>query len=175
MVEKGYIFIACIWDNKSITGMWNKVLWNNLPISNNILYIADFLDNNSNTIMPYEVFCNKYNISCLDFPQNSYSNIKMAIRDYRTYTINTSKYTSFYEKTILAHIISGINSDKHMKGKQICDLLCFFKDPNMLIPLKMWSRDLNTISIDWVSVFIKLHFDNCNNFKLIQFQYKLIM
>ena len=69
----------------------------------------------------------------------------------------------------------SVKIKKPMKGIQIHNLLSFFKDPNMLTPLKEWCKDLNNSNIDWVLVFISLHAKDCNNFKLLQFQYKLLM
>ena len=175
-VELGYTNNACIWDNADITGLWGRVLWNNILINKNVIYISDFLDDTMNdSIISYEYFCEKYDISCLDFPRDKYSIIKMAIRDYRVHTVKVSDYTSFIENTALSHIVSGLNNNKPIKGKQIRDIWLHFNDPNFLTPLKMWSEDLNACNIDWTLVFINLHFDNCKNFKLIQFQYKLLM
>ena len=47
--------------------------------------------------------------------------------------------------------------------------------PNSLTPLKEWCRDLETENIDWVADFNKTFISITNNYKLIQFQYILLM
>ena len=175
-VELQLTYNACVWDNMNITGLWGKVLWSNTLINKNVMYISDFLDNTTNdSIITYECFCEKYNLSCRDFPREKYSIIKMAIRDYRTHIVKVNDYVLFMESTLIFQIFSSSSNNKPMKGKQIRDIWSCFKDPNILTPLKMWSEDLNTRNIDWTLVFINIHFDNCKNFKLVQFQYKLLM
>ena len=175
-VDSCLTFDSCIWGNKEITGLWNKILWNDILIKKNIIYISDIIDvENNNRIMSYENFCVKYNLSCSDISKDYYSNIKLAIRDYKSHTRNVNDYCLFDEKTVLARIMGGVKIKKPIKGRQIRDLLSTFKDPNMLTPLKEWCKDLNNSTIDWVLVLIGLHAKDCNNFKLLQFQYKLLM
>ena len=51
-----------------------------------------------------------------------------------------------------------------------------FTDPDTLNLLKEKGyKDLGVSSLDWVYVFNYLHCNTSNNFKLIQFQYKLLM
>ena len=71
--------------------------------------------------------------------------------------------------------MQGVKIKNPIKGRQIRDLVASFKDPSTLTPLKEWCKDLNNSNIDWVLVFISLHAKDCNNFKLLQFQYKLLM
>ena len=47
--------------------------------------------------------------------------------------------------------------------------------PNSLTPLKEWCKDLETENIDWVAVFNNTFISITNNYRLIQFQYKLLM
>ena len=125
--------------------------------------------------MSYENFCSKHIFSCADISKDYYTNIRVAIRDYKSHTCNVNNYTLFEEKTVLARIMQGVKIKNPIKGRQIRDLLASFKDPSTLTPLKEWCKDLNNSNIDWVLVFISLHAKDCNNFKLLQFQYKLLM
>ena len=47
--------------------------------------------------------------------------------------------------------------------------------PNLLPVLKEWSRDLDKNDIDWCRVLNNIFTGIKNNYKLIQFQYKLLM
>ena len=47
--------------------------------------------------------------------------------------------------------------------------------PNLLPVLKEWSRDLDKNDIDWCRVLNNIFTGITNNYKLIQFQYKLLM
>ena len=47
--------------------------------------------------------------------------------------------------------------------------------PNSVTPLKEWCKDLDTENIDYVAVFNNSFISITNNYKLIQFQYKLLM
>ena len=79
-------FDACIWGNKEMTGLWNKVLWSDILIKKNIIYISDFIDSeNTNCIMSYEKFCSKHILSCADISKDYYTNIRVAIRDYKSH------------------------------------------------------------------------------------------
>ena len=53
--------------------------------------------------------------------------------------------------------------------------LCRIFHPNSLTPLKEWCKDLETENIDWVAVFNNTFISITNNYRLIQFQYKLLM
>ena len=50
-----------------------------------------------------------------------------------------------------------------------------FVCPNDLVPLKEWCENINIAYIDWVSGFNSLFYSKTNNYKLMQFQYKLLM
>ena len=38
-----FISNHCVWGNKDITGLWNKVLWNGGLIGKGVIYISNFL------------------------------------------------------------------------------------------------------------------------------------
>lgn len=63
-----------------------------------------------------------------------------------------------------------------MKAGDFRTLMTTYVPPESLVPLKEWCKDLQTYSIDWESVLsTTFTLTNSNNFKLIQFQYKLMM
>ena len=73
-----------VWANNEITGLWNRVLWNETLTNKNIIYITDFLNSEQrNSLLSYEDFRLKWNLSMTDKSRDSYSNIRVAIRDYK--------------------------------------------------------------------------------------------
>ena len=81
----------CLWANKEITGLWNWVLWNETLSNKNIIYILNFLNSEQrNSLLFYEGFRLKWNLSMTDISRDSYSNIRVAIRNYRTYIAKDS-------------------------------------------------------------------------------------
>ena len=102
-VESCLTFDSCVWGNRNITGLWNKILWNDILINKHIFYISDFIDSENNNYMrSYESFCNKYALSCSDISKDHYTNIKRAIMDYRSHTSKVKDFTLFDEKTVLS-------------------------------------------------------------------------
>ena len=47
-------------------------------------------------------------------------------------------------------------------------------DPSILSPMRSWSADLSLDDIDWTIIFTNLFNSFSNNYKLIQYQYKLL-
>ena len=53
--------------------------------------------------------------------------------------------------------------------------MTIFHSPGDLVPLKDWSKNFNMSYIEWTTVFDSLFYCTTNNFKLGQFQYKVLM
>ena len=53
--------------------------------------------------------------------------------------------------------------------------MTIFHSPDDLVPLKEWCNNLNKVYVDWTTVFESLFYRTTNNFKLVQFQYKVLM
>ena len=163
----------CIWGNKLITGMWNKQLWNTNLINRGVLYISHLFNLNSPyTTMSYSEFCNRWSCTHEDVSQRDYTMIRWAIKEYMRSSSNT--ITDICTETHLSYIITRQNNGP-VQGHRIRDLMTGFVCPNDLVPLKKWCKNINIAYIDWVSVFNSLFYCKINNYKLMQFQYKLLM
>ena len=172
-VSTEYTINHCIWGNQNITGLWNKVLWNEILIDKGIIYISHFLNNSpSKTMLSYEELCRKYHLLHSDITRNDYSNIRIAVKSFINRYSEEEAFSHIDEDSVLSRIIEN---DRNAKGRQIRTLMSKFVDPDTLSQLREWSRELSVADVDWVSVFNTLHYNTCNNFKLIQFQYKLLM
>ena len=89
----------------------------------------------------------------------------LAIKEYMRSYSNT--ITDICTETHLSYITTRQNNGP-VQGHRI-------RDPNDLVPLKEWCKNINIAYIDWVSVFNSLFYSKINNYKLMQFQYKLLM
>ena len=98
--------------------------------------------------------------------------IRWAIKEYMRSSSNT--ITDICTETHLSYIITRQNNGP-VQGHRIRDLMTGFVCPNDLVPLKEWCKNINIAYIDWVSVFNSLFYCKINNYKLMQFQYKLLM
>ena len=91
---------------EEITGLWNGVLWNETLINKNIIYNSNFLNSEQrNSLLSYEYFRSKWNLSVTGISRDGYSNIRVAIRDYRTNIANVSDFTNIYDNISLSRII----------------------------------------------------------------------
>ena len=161
----------CIWSNKFITDIGSK-LWLPKLINNNINYLSDFV-NEDGEVMSYKEFCIKTLDRCWHIiSKREYVDIKMAIRMFSSTTISQKMLNNIDVKLCLK-FFTDFESRK-MKAALIRDFIQ--KKINILdiLPLQNWTRDLKIDSIDWNKVFKSLY-SFSKNFKLIQFQYKLLM
>ena len=164
----------CVWGNSEITGMWSKTLWNNFLINKGVLYISHFLnDQNPKVLLSFDEFRERWGLSRDNIAQSEYTMIRWAIREYMKASNNNVEEinTDIY----LSSITSSHDNRGTVKGQKIRDLMTIFNSPDNLAPLKEWCKDLNMTYIDWIPVFNSIFYCTTNNYKLIQFQYKLLM
>ena len=159
----------CVWGNERITDIGAK-LWNDKLISRGVMYITDFLSD-SYSILNYNDFLTKWGLTGADVSANTYVNIKMAIRRYDCPT-STSKAISHIEKS---YNLTFIKPQKATPGRLFREAIGPNHDMDSLTPLNNWSLELKRSNIDWSYILHNSNKNVTNNFKLIQFQYKLLM
>ena len=163
----------CVWSNPVITDIGSK-LWNNQLIDTGIFYISDFLSIDQSTLLNYDTFINKWELTpnTISKIDHCKCNIIMGIRRYNCPTVN-SRNIEFVDSNIKLQFLHSATGQ--VKGSKIRNKMynCIF--PNELSPLRQWVIDLNSHPIDWAVVLSNLFSLVSKNFKLIQFQYKLLM
>ena len=163
-----------VWSNKKITDIGSR-LWNGELISRKIYYISDFI-NVDYSIMTYDEFRVKWNIDRSNLSSREYVDIKMAIRNFNCSYLPERNITRLDSQISLLFFKDNIGNIKdNINGKIVRKEMATFKSPNNLPALKQWSRDLDKIDFDWSEILNNIFTGITNNFKLIQFQYKLLM
>ena len=160
----------CVWGNKLITDIGAK-LFNHYLISKNILYLSDFVDL-AGEVLSYEVFIALNHISNHELPSSEYLKIKMAIRRYNN-PRDISKNIAQMELGTTVDFF--LTPNVKLNGKMIRSRMTGPTDPGDLTQLKTWGSDLSASDIDWSEILASMYKSLTNNFKLLQFQYKLIM
>ena len=170
--NKGTCINHCVWGNSAITDIGSK-LWVPKLVTYNIMYLSDFVNSEGN-VMTYREFCTTTLAGCWHVVTNSeYVNVKMAIRRYSVPTIAHKNLSNINQDLCLSFFTNY--SSQQLKGHTIREMLCKNLNTNELTPLKSWREDLGVESVDWVGVWSNLYSNFTNNYKLMQFQYKLLM
>ena len=128
--------------------------------------------------MSYTQFKDRWIIPSQELSSLDYVNIKMAIRRYNCPSTN-NKNVKFIDSEISLSflgsppITSGnVNDVRKVKSKDIRDKMISRSNPGTLPPMMQWNGELNR-NVDWIQTFSNLFYSLTNNFKLIQFHYKL--
>ena len=158
----------CIWNNSFITDIGSK-FWNAVLISKNIMYLSQFVNENGEA-MSYEQFITKWDLRVHDLNRTEFATIRMAIRRFNCPN-SQSKNISLIDPDISLKFFTR-RSNKALRSKNIRDKMASSDSPNTLPPMLKWNEELNT-NVDWWGVFSTLFFSFSNNFKLIQFHYKI--
>ena len=163
-----------VWANKEITDIGSQ-MWNETLISRGIKYISDFLAP-GNSVMTYDQFRENWNLSISEISRKQYVDVKMAIRRFNCPTIASRDISQVDRAACLSFFFNDNGSIKiSINGKIIRNEMYNPISPNLLPALKEWSRELDKNDIDWCQVLNNLFTGITNNYKLIQFQYKLLM
>ena len=94
---------------------------------------------------------------------------------------NFKNIKSLRNIAIIAHVDHGttvkffLNPRMQINGRAIRSRTHCFSDPGDILPLKSWASDLAVNNIDWTKVLSNMYKNLSNNFRLLQFQYKLLM
>ena len=165
----------CVWGNKEITGLWKKVLWNGNLINKGIYYISHFLSSDRlKSILLYDQFCTKWCLGQNDISHRDYSIIRIAIKDY-CQAVGIRINYNLIDESVNTSCLLTARPSAPIKAGGIRNFMTVYIHPETLSPLKEWCRELQTSNIDWVAVFNNTFISTTNNYKLIQFQYKLLM
>ena len=166
----------CIWANKQITDIGSK-MWNPALIDRGILYLSHFLSDEGR-LLSFDQFKRKWRLLEDYISSTQYASIKLAIRRFNC-TNDVNRNIAFVDTDVALTFLfdnnlESIPTRRSMRGRQVRNKMIDNLNPNTLHPLITWGRDLNHQIIDWSSVFSSLFFCFSNNFKLIQFYYKLL-
>ena len=164
----------CIWAHESFPPIGHK-LWNPYLIDKNILYVSDFIKPGDNEIYSYLEFLEIYELDKFYLPRNDYSAITSALKLYNRrgipsrniHNLQTDLTLKFFEPFKEGRPLK-------IKGSDIRKAILSYSCPNVLGPLVARSEDLKVVNIQWNTI-LENTFTSCNNLKLIQFQYKLLM
>ena len=162
----------CIWGNKAITDIGSQ-LWVPSLINVNINYLSEFV-NDAGEVMSYSEFCtNSLSRSWHIVTNRQYVDIKMAIRSFSDPHTPTRNLANIDSNLCLKFFTDKFHGNiKASKIRDVCRHQTVLAD---LLPLKAWDRNLGSVDIDWKGVFKVMYGGFTRNFKLLQFQYKLLM
>ena len=166
-----------VWANNKITDIGSRI-WNKKLISRDILYISDFI-NNDNRLMTYSQFRNKWNLDITYISSKAYVDIKMALRNFNCPSVAQRNITQINKEVCLyffkdARARRG-NIKNSISGRLIRNEMHKTRSPDTLPALREWSILLSRNNIDWTIILTNFFSGITNNYKLIQFQYKLLM
>ena len=167
--SKGGSVNHCIWSHKNITDIGAR-LWNENLIRLNILYISDFITDDYMEVLSYPDFLNKWKLDRIVITSQNYVDIKMAIRRYNCPATSAKSISKVESSTNLSFF-----GRPAVKGRQIRIAMKKALDLSDITPLNTWQTVLMRNGVDWPSILYNIRFGVTNNYKLIQFQYKLIM
>ena len=174
VLARGRCINHIVWANDKITDIGTR-MWNEDLISRGILYISDFLAPDQ-SIMNYDQFREKWNLEITEISARQYVDFKMAIRRFNCPTIASRDISQVDLEACLMFFKDSNGSIKNsINGKTIRIEMYNPISPNLLPVFKEWSRDLDKNDIDWCRVLNNIFTGITNNYKLIQFQYKLLM
>ena len=163
-----------VWANYKITDIGSRI-WNKKLISRDILYIADFI-NNDNSLMTYSQFRNKWNLDITDISSKAYVDIKMALRNFNCPSVAQRNITQINKEVCLYFFKDARGNIKNsISGRLIRNEMHKTRSSDTLPALREWSILLSRNNIDWTIILTNLFSGITNNYKLIQFQYKLLM
>ena len=137
----------------------------------NINYLSDFV-NSEAEVISYKEFCVKTQAhSWHVMSKREYVDLKMVIRRFNCINIPQKNVKNINSSLSLKFF----TDPDHLSGKKIRDLCQKKVDFDKFLPLKKWEQDLGVDSIGYDKVFAAMNSGYTRNFKIIQFQYKLIM
>ena len=157
----------CVWANPSITDVGAK-LWNDSLIRRGVYYLNQFLADDM-SLLPYVNLLEKWELNQADLSKNRYVDIKMAIRRFDCPSNPLKSVTN---------ISADINISlfrKPVRGKVVRMTLTRNYDIDTLTPLREWRLRTSRDTVDWSNILYHNRYNISNNFKLVQFQYKLLM
>ena len=111
--------------------------------------ISDFLSIDQSTLLNYDTFINKWELTPNTISKTDFRNIIMRIRRYNCPTVNSSNI-EFVDSNIKLQFLHSATGQ--VEGSKIRDKMHNCICPNELSPLRQWVIDLNSQPIDWAVV-----------------------
>ena len=126
--------------------------------------------------MTYSQFRNKWNLDVTDISSKAYVDIKMALRNFNCPSVAQRNITQINKEVCLYFFKDARGNIKNsISGSLIRNEMHKTRYPDTLPALREWSILLSRNNIDWTIILTNLFSGITNNYKLIQFQYKLLM
>ena len=130
----------------------------------------------NNSLMSYRQFRIKWNLEITDISSKAYVDIKMALRNFNCPSVAQRNITQINKEVCLYFFKDDRGNVKNsISGRLIRNEMHKTRNPDTLPALREWSRLLSRNNIDWTQTLTNLFDGITNNYKLIQFQYKLLM
>lgn len=164
---RGVSINHCVWGNPKITDVGAK-LWEDCLIRKGVYYLDQFLTENR-SIYSYNDLLARWDLNPSDLSKNRYVNIKMAIRRYDCPSVPSKSIYCLHADVNLSPF------KKTIRAKSVRMTLIREFDIDTLTPLRDWKTLVKRDKIDWDIILHNIRFTVSNNYKLIQFQYKLLM
>ena len=99
----------------------------------------------------------------------------MAIRSFNCSTISNRNITKIDNEACLTFFRYDRSGKNNLSGKILREKMYMPKSPDSLPSIKKWSRELGRYCINWGQILSNTFTGVTNNYKLIQFQYKLLL
>ena len=118
----------------------------------------------------------KWNLSSADVSSLNYCNIRLAIRAH-DFPNNVDRNISCIAENITLRFFDNSAKNREadrVKGRQIRACTSISHPPTKLTPIVSWKRVLKLTNVGWYAVLSNIY-KISRNFKLVQFQYKLLM
>ena len=131
---KGTCLNHVVWANKSITDKGSQ-LWNENLIYRGILYITDFLNEDS-TIMNYNQFCVNWDLDVSEITSRDYVDIEMAICSFNCFTISNRNITKIDNEACLKFFRYNWSGKNNLSGKILREKMYMPKSPDSLPSIK---------------------------------------
>ena len=156
-----------VWANNKITDIGSRI-WNKELISRDTLYISD------SSLMSYSQFRNKWNLEITYISSKAYVDIKISLPNFNCPSVAQRNIKKINKEVCLYSFKDARGNVKNsISGRLIRNEIDETRSPDTLPALREWTRLLSRN--DWTLTITNLFNGISNNYKFIQFQYKLLM
>ena len=121
------------------------------------------------SILPYGNLLEKWDLTQEELSKNRYVDIKMAIRRFDCPSNPLKSITNISTDIKISQF------RKPVRGRAVRMTLIRSYDIDTLTPLWEWRLRTGRDTVDWSNILYHNRYNMTNNFKLVQFQYKLLM
>ena len=163
----------CVWSNKLLPPIGIK-LWNSYLIDKDILFLSDFISPCGTKLFKYDEFIDHWNLDTFYLSRNEFHKVTSALKQFNRKKATRNIFNLRDDITLKFFDPFKSGSFAKVQGSKIRKVTTAYHSPIELSPMQSWCSDLGTSINTWNIIFTKI-FSLCNNLKLIQFQYKLLM